>query len=110
MKPDVVVAKDGSGHYTKVNDAIAKMPVATHQNMNKLKFYVIYVKTGIYIETVTVPYGKDNLYIYGDGEEKTIITGNKSHAANYSTDKTPTFCKLSTLCQIYIYIYIYACG
>ncbi|XP_078148863.1 putative pectinesterase/pectinesterase inhibitor 58 [Carex rostrata] len=91
MKPDVVVAKDGSGHYTKVNDAIAKMPVATHQNMNKLKFYVIYVKTGIYIETVRVPSGKDNLYIYGDGEEKTIITGNKSYAANYSTDMTPTF-------------------
>lgn len=69
VTPNAVVAKDGSGKFSKINDALASYP-AKHQGR-----FVIYVKAGVYDEKVIVDKKKPNVYIYGDGIGKTIVTG-----------------------------------
>ncbi|XP_020594499.1 probable pectinesterase/pectinesterase inhibitor 13, partial [Phalaenopsis equestris] len=63
--PNAVVAKDGSGQFKTINDALNAMP-ETYRGR-----YVIYVKAGVYNEKVTVAKNKPNLLIYGDGPRKT---------------------------------------
>lgn len=67
--PNAVVAKDGSGKFKTVTDALASYP-AKHEGR-----FVIYVKAGVYDEKVIVDKKKPNVYIYGDGIGQTIITG-----------------------------------
>ncbi|GMY36948.1 pectinesterase/pectinesterase inhibitor [Fagus crenata] len=69
IKANVVVAKDGSGKYKTVNEAVASAP-----NNGKTR-YVIYVKKGTYKENVEVGKSKKNVMIVGDGMDSTIITG-----------------------------------
>ena len=47
---------------------------------------MIFVKAGIYEETVHVTKKMVNLTIYGDGSQKTIVTGNKNYV-----DGVPTY-------------------
>ncbi|PIA37926.1 hypothetical protein AQUCO_02900052v1 [Aquilegia coerulea] len=84
LRPDAVVAKDGSGQFKCINDAIAAY------RKNPGSRYIIYVKTGIYEEMVKVPYEATDVYMYGDGCTKTIVTGNKSKKDS-STDQSATF-------------------
>ncbi|KAI5602923.1 hypothetical protein POPTR_001G209000v4 [Populus trichocarpa] len=86
VKPNAVVAQDGSGQFKTISAAIAAYP-------NNLKGrYIIYVKAGIYREYVTVDKKKPNVFIYGDGPRKTIVTGSKSFAKDgLGTWKTATF-------------------
>ncbi|RVW12541.1 putative pectinesterase/pectinesterase inhibitor 28 [Vitis vinifera] len=53
--------------------------------------YVIYVKAGIYREYITVTKDQVNVYMYGDGPRKTIVTGTKSYRDGITTYKTATF-------------------
>ena len=69
IKANVVVAKDGSGKYKTVKEAVASAP-----NNGKTR-YVIYVKKGTYKENVEVGKSKKNVMIVGDGMDSTIITG-----------------------------------
>lgn len=66
------MARDGSGDYKTISDAIKNIP------SNYTNRYVIYVKAGIYEEIVLVPTEAHNLTIYGDGMDKTIVTGKVS--------------------------------
>ncbi|XP_077248728.1 pectinesterase-like [Tasmannia lanceolata] len=66
----MVVAKDGSGNYTKVSEAIVAAPIASTRR------FVIYIKAGIYVESVLVGSEKANITFIGDGMNKTIITSN----------------------------------
>ncbi|XP_058108748.1 pectinesterase-like [Magnolia sinica] len=84
-KPNVVVAKDGSGNYKTINRALKKMP------KNYEGRYVIYIKEGTYKETVMVTKKMVNVSMYGDGSRKTIITGNKNYVDGVRTFKTATF-------------------
>lgn len=86
LKPNAVVAQDGSGQFKTISEAIAAYPA-------KLKDrYVIYVKAGIYKEYVTIGKKQPNIVMYGDGPRKTIITGDKSFAkSGLNTWKTATF-------------------
>ncbi|KAF2304229.1 hypothetical protein GH714_028752 [Hevea brasiliensis] len=70
-KPNAVVAKDGSGDFKTIAAALAAMP-AKYEGR-----YVIYVKAGVYDETVTVTKKMVNVTIFGDGSQKTIVTGSK---------------------------------
>ncbi|MED6205833.1 hypothetical protein PIB30_021299 [Stylosanthes scabra] len=83
--PNVVVAKDGSGQYKTILDAINAYP-KKHKGR-----WVIYVKAGIYDEYITVDKKKPNIYMYGDGPSKTIITGRKNFAEGVKTMRTATF-------------------
>ena len=66
---DAVVAKDGSGKFKKVQDAVNAAPQKSSRR------YVIYVKKGVYGENVVIPKKNTNLMIVGDGMTATILTG-----------------------------------
>jgi pectinesterase len=86
IRPNVVVAKDGSGQFKTVADAIKSYPKG-----NKGR-YIIYVKAGIYDEYITVPKECVNLLMYGDGPQRTIITGHKNFGKmGIKTMQTATF-------------------
>ncbi|KAK4398484.1 Pectinesterase 2.1 [Sesamum angolense] len=81
---DLVVAKDGSGKYKTVAEAIAAAPDKSK------KRYVIYVKKGTYKENVEVGKNKKNLMIIGDGMDSTIITGDLNVVDGSTTFKSAT--------------------
>nr|GEY20772.1 putative pectinesterase/pectinesterase inhibitor 24 [Tanacetum cinerariifolium] len=80
IKANVVVAKDGSGKYKKISDALKAVPEKSK------KRFVIYVKKGVYYENVRIEKPMWNVMIIGDGKDKTIVSGNKN-----VVDGTPTF-------------------
>ena len=55
--------------------------------------YNIYIKGGIYEETVVVTKDMVNVTMYGDGSQKTVITGSKNFVDGVRTFKTATFGK-----------------
>ncbi|ESQ30030.1 hypothetical protein EUTSA_v10011342mg [Eutrema salsugineum] len=85
LKPDVTVAADGSGDVKTVNEAVLKVPKKSK------KVFVIYVKAGRYVENVVMDKSKWNVMIFGDGKEKTIISGNKNFIDGTPTYATATF-------------------
>ncbi|CAN8269348.1 unnamed protein product [Cochlearia groenlandica] len=85
LKPNVTVAADGSGDVTTVNEAVEKVP-----KKGKTMF-VIYVKSGTYVENVVMDKSKWNVMIYGDGKAKTIISGSKNFVDGTPTYGTATF-------------------
>ncbi|KAL9660901.1 hypothetical protein QQ045_025720 [Rhodiola kirilowii] len=88
LNANVTVAKDGSGNFTTISAALAAMP-------NKFKGrYVIHVKEGIYDEQVTITKEMANVTVYGDGSQKTMITGNKNFVDGVRTFKTASFVAL----------------
>jgi pectinesterase inhibitor-like protein len=87
IKPTVVVAKDGSGKFKTINEALTAMP-KTYEGR-----YVIYVKEGVYEEYVTITRQMPNVTLTGDGSKKTIVTGKKNFIDGITTFKTATFCK-----------------
>ncbi|KAJ1425605.1 Pectinesterase, catalytic [Sesbania bispinosa] len=85
LPPNAVVAKDGSGQYKTVQDAINSYPKG-HKGR-----YVIYIKAGIYQEYITVDKKKPNIFMYGDGPAKTVITGNRNFVDGWKTMRSATF-------------------
>ncbi|XP_008798990.1 probable pectinesterase/pectinesterase inhibitor 51 [Phoenix dactylifera] len=67
--PDFTVCKGGGCGYATVQAAVDDAPEGA------ASLFVIYIKTGVYEETVRVPYEKTNLEFVGDGMGKTVITG-----------------------------------
>lgn len=61
--------------------------------INTCNRYVIYVKEGIYEETVNVTKKMANVTMYGDGSKKSIITGSKNFVDGTRTWQTATFCE-----------------
>nr|XP_023904582.1 pectinesterase-like [Quercus suber]POE45267.1 pectinesterase/pectinesterase inhibitor [Quercus suber] len=84
IKANVVVAKDGSGKYKTLKEAVASAP-----NNGKTR-YVIYVKKGKYKENVEVGKSKKNLMIVGDGMSSTIITGSLNFVDGTTTFNSAT--------------------
>ncbi|XP_059638024.1 pectinesterase 3-like [Cornus florida] len=85
MEPNVTVAKDGSGDFRSIMEAVNGVP-------RKSEFmYLIYVKEGVYVENVVV--GKDmwNVMVYGDGMNRTIVSGSLNHVDGVPTFNTGTF-------------------
>ena len=66
---DFVVAKDGSGDFFTVQEAIDAAPDYCKQDET-----TIYVKDGIYEEKVTIPANKQKIHLIGQSSEKTVIT------------------------------------
>ncbi|KAK7337584.1 hypothetical protein VNO77_18166 [Canavalia gladiata] len=85
MTPNVVVAKDGSGQFKTISEAINSYPKGFSGR------YIIYVKAGVYDEYITVPREAVNTLMYGDGPELTIVTGRKNFAEGVKTMQTATF-------------------
>lgn len=92
LVPTVTVSRDGLGAYSSIQDAVDDAPE------NSSERFVIYIKQGIYNETVRVPYTKPFLAFMGDGMGKTIITGNmNAHMPGVSTYDTATVGKTRRL-------------
>ncbi|XP_058770332.1 pectinesterase-like [Vicia villosa] len=85
VTPNVVVAKDGSGKFKTVLEAINSYP------KNHVGRYVIYVKAGVYDEYITIDKKKKKILMYGDGPTKTIITGKKNVVDGWKTMRSATF-------------------
>ncbi|KAL3821571.1 hypothetical protein ACJIZ3_007476 [Penstemon smallii] len=81
---NITVAKDGSGSYKTVAEAIAAVPDKSK------KRYVVYVKKGTYKENVQVGKSKKNVMIVGDGMDSTIITGDLNYVDGSTTFNSST--------------------
>ncbi|WP_262919162.1 pectinesterase family protein [Niabella hibiscisoli] len=68
VKPDFVVAKDGSGNFTTVQEAINAVPASGSKRT------VIFIKNGIYKEKLTLPANKTNVSFVGEDINKVILT------------------------------------
>ncbi|TJZ62329.1 pectin esterase [Sphingobacterium olei] len=91
IKADVVVALDGTGDFTTVQEAINAAP-----NKRTTYFY-IYIKKGSYKEVITIPKNKDHIYLYGEDAKYTILTFDnyakrlKPDGAEYGTSGSASF-------------------
>ncbi|XP_074579608.1 pectinesterase-like [Curcuma longa] len=85
LSPNVTVAKDGSGDFKTISEALAKIPSSYDGR------YVIYVKEGVYEEQVVVDTNMVNVTMYGDGSRKSVITGSKNFVDGTKTFETATF-------------------
>ncbi|KAL5081755.1 hypothetical protein RYX36_010176 [Vicia faba] len=81
---NVVVAKDGSGKFKTVAEAVATAPD------NGKTRYVIYVKRGTYKEKVEIGKKKTNVMLVGDGMDATIITGSLNFIDGTTTFNSAT--------------------
>lgn len=72
-KPDVIVAADGSGQYTSVQEAISRAPMRTGRDDPR---WVILVKPGTYRERIHVQRERGNILVRGEDAEKTVIVFN----------------------------------
>ncbi|CAN6212705.1 unnamed protein product [Urochloa humidicola] len=87
---DLVVAKDGSGNFTTVGEAVAAAP-----NNSDARF-VIHIKAGGYFENVEVGPEKTNLMFVGDGMWKTVIKASRNVHDNYTTFRSATLAVVGT--------------
>ncbi|PIN18125.1 Pectinesterase [Handroanthus impetiginosus] len=74
LKADVTVCKGGGCDFEAVQQAVNAAP----DNDGSGKRFVIWIKAGVYEETVRVPMEKKNVVFLGDGIGKTVITGSMS--------------------------------
>ncbi len=92
---DIVVAKDGSGDFFTVQEAVNAAPDYPKEGPT-----TIYVRNGIYREKVWIPASKRNLRIEGEDAEKTVIVyGDYADRLNEFTDR-----KLGTSGSATVYI------
>ena len=80
----ITVAKDGSGNFRTVGEAVAAAPSRSDART------VIRVKAGTYEENVEVPADKTNIALVGEGRDVTVITGSRSAADGWTTFRTAT--------------------
>ncbi|CAI5487716.1 unnamed protein product [Closterium sp. Naga37s-1] len=82
LMPNLVVAQDGSGDFTTIQDALLAAPKKPKGR------FVILVMPGVYNERFEV--GKPNITLVGLNPALTIITGNASVGTNYTTFNSAT--------------------
>nr|CAD1818174.1 unnamed protein product [Ananas comosus var. bracteatus] len=83
LKPNVTVCKGGGCEFDSVQKAIQAAPDFGAGR------YVVYVKEGVYEETVRVPFEKTQVVLVGDGMGKTVITGSLNVGTPASGPTTP---------------------
>ncbi|CAK7333358.1 unnamed protein product [Dovyalis caffra] len=87
IKPEAIVAQDGSGQYKTIAEAVKNIP------KKKNETFVLYIKEGVYKEQVILSRSHTHVLMIGDGPTKTKITGNLNYANGVQTFKTATVCK-----------------
>lgn len=94
IKADAVVALDGTGTHTSINEAIAFVTsrglAATEADGGGTSSNVIYVKSGTYKEILRITNKQTNVKLMGDGKGKSIIVGDRSAGDGYSTYDSAT--------------------
>lgn len=100
VTPNVIVAADGTGNFTKIMDAVAAAP---DYSMHR---HIIYIKKGVYNEYVDIKKKKWNLMMVGEGMNATIITGNRNYIDGWTTFRSATFGKLE-LSILVVCLFVY---
>ncbi|XP_022973729.1 pectinesterase-like [Cucurbita maxima] len=90
IKANVVVAKDGSGKYKTITEALKEVPLKSNTT------FVIYVKEGVYEEQVMVDKKMTYVMVIGDGPTKTKITASKNVVDGTPTFKSATFAAIGS--------------
>jgi pectinesterase len=88
MTPHAVVAKDGSGQYASIAAALNAYPIA-HKGR-----YLIYVRSGVYEENVIISKNITQIFMYGDGVNRTVISGRDFNGTTY---RRASLCEFSQL-------------
>ncbi|WP_202796010.1 pectinesterase family protein [Opitutus terrae] len=70
-KPDAIVAPDGSGQFTSLQDAISAAPMRTDP---AAPAWVILVKPGTYRERIYVQRERGNIHVLGEDATTTIVS------------------------------------
>lgn len=83
-----VVAKDGSGTHSTINEAASAM---SKMGKNRPERFIVHVKAGVYNENVEIGRDLKNVMLVGDGIDKTIITGSKNVPDGSTTYSSATF-------------------
>ncbi|KAM7527035.1 hypothetical protein LguiB_030445 [Lonicera macranthoides] len=81
---NLVVAKDGSGNFRTIGEAVAAAP-----NSSATRF-VIHIKAGVYYEYIEVESRKTMLMFVGDGIGKTLVKGNRNVIDGSTTFRSAT--------------------
>ena len=92
---DFVVAKDGSGDFFTVQEAVNAAPDYCKQDET-----TIYIKDGVYQEKVTIPTNKQRLHLIGQSADKTVITW-----GDYARKIGPTGYELGTSATSTVFLY-----
>ena len=92
---DFVVAKDGSGDFFTVQEAVDAAPDYCKQDET-----TIYIKDGVYEEKVTIPTNKQRLHLIGQSAANTVITWN-----DYAKKLGPTGYEMGTSATSTVFLY-----
>ncbi|KAH6762516.1 hypothetical protein C2S52_019949 [Perilla frutescens var. hirtella] len=84
IRPNIIVAKDGSGKYKTINEALKGIPP------HSTRTFVLYIKQGVYEETVHINNSLTNVMMIGDGPTKTRITGKLNFVDGVGTYQSAT--------------------
>ncbi|AWW32650.1 pectin esterase [Echinicola strongylocentroti] len=77
VQEDIVVAKDGTGDFLYIADALEAIRVYLPKPIT------VYIKEGVYKEKLEIPGTITNVTFKGDGPDKTIITYDDHTGKNY---------------------------
>lgn len=88
VKADLVVAKDGSGNYKTIAEAVAASAKVRGGSTAR---FVIHVKAGVYEENVEITNSMKNLMMTGDGMDATVVTGSRNVQDGFTTFRSATF-------------------
>ncbi|HVZ48054.1 MAG TPA: pectinesterase family protein [Gemmatimonadaceae bacterium] len=84
-RPDAIVAADGSGDYTSLQEAISKAPLSTDSAARR---WEILVKPGTYRERIYVQRERGRIHVRGEDVEKTVVVYGQ-HAGLLGPDGKP---------------------
>ena len=94
------VAKDGSGNYKTIQEAVNAVRDLSQQEVK------IFIKKGIYAEKLVIPSWKTNISLIGENKDSTIITNNDYSGKPYKNgpdavgkDKFNTFTSYTVLVE-----------
>lgn len=99
--PDAVVAKDGSGQFKTIGEALKLV-----KKKSETRFSV-YVKEGSYVENIDLDKNTWNVMIYGDGKDKTLIIGSRNFMDGTPTFETATFGKYNFFLSLFIFLHFF---
>ncbi|RDX63628.1 putative pectinesterase/pectinesterase inhibitor 40, partial [Mucuna pruriens] len=86
-KFDLVVAKDGTGNFTTIGEALAAAPNSSTTRQYR---FVIHIKAGAYFENVEVIRKKINLMLVGDGIGQTVVKASRNVVDGWTTFQSST--------------------